>query len=222
MRTIRHMRIPTNLEPGDREGVLELISTTVQRFTAEGANSSRDTLGGIHAVVPFASKIHIPEHLWSMRDGGMDLLDPDAALFFLQRVAAAADTREKNEHLFVVPGWSYLADRESFHEMFDPIAPPVGINRTPEGTTVGTRIPRDQAPDLDQWMTYFHTRALRHELLRAIMYMKAEEIAGILRRFSADVPSPDAPARSVLIEVFGDSFLETELGRYFEAAVEMA
>jgi hypothetical protein len=99
-----------------------------------------------------------------------------ARLRYLTRQAAvAAQTRVANPAFFPLPGVFYRQDRSLFHELFDPLAPPMVSDPRQRF--------RPDVPDA-RWLTFFLYSAVAHDALYGSAFSTASELAQDLAIYS--------------------------------------
>ena len=97
-------------------------------------------------------------NMFDSEDGGLPaLIDGTSRLtYFLACSAAALRLRRQSPEFFSLPVCFYLNDRSKFHELFDPLAPPL-VRYTGKGVFPTRKI--------KGWPEFFSAFAVQHELL---------------------------------------------------------
>ncbi|WP_190101139.1 hypothetical protein [Streptomyces griseoflavus] len=102
---------------------------------------------------------------------------PNADLVWLASLwGESARRRTKNPELFALPSCVYTCDREFFHSLFDPIAPPV-IKAD------GMMYPAAARTSDFKWLQFTLHLAVQADLLRGVMYSTVDELAAVLARY---------------------------------------
>lgn len=204
------MKLNAQLSFGDEAGVQELRTNFYAALAEEGyIDDPTDVVGRILAMAPTLGDIRLPGDLYDWDDGALMLKNVDRGLYQLKVSANAATTRRQHPMFFAAPGWYYVRDRALFHSIYDPIQIPLLVKRTASRTEFGVGV------DTPGWMQYFVTTALRHDLLRLMMYgdaamlrarlgyyadMMGNHNRSIALRFVIEHVLPPSPLRQELLD----------------------
>jgi hypothetical protein len=110
----------------------------------------------------------------------------------------AAQTRLEHPAFFPLPHVYYSIDRKFFHQLWDPIQPPLlsfGTNR---------HIPTEYDPD---WFKFFYVSAIQHQLAVDAAYNNCKALGARLFTFRGAPLSPESEEfllRSAVFSLFGD------------------
>lgn len=169
-----HQRVEL-FDPVDVRGFLADLHAHLNEQT-DGFLDASDALAEHTAVSALGTlnSMQVADSLFELRENWPFAKSWHGRLSYMLSLSKEAlRIRSENPELFVFPACHYVADRQKFHELYDPIASPL-VRYPNTGEKSGGIGPSPGKPE--GWMEYFICDAIMYDLLRGMVMQTPDQL----------------------------------------------